>query len=298
MHLLDIKELSPQQVTEIFQLADELKEGNHHQSLTGKTFILFFPESSLRTRTTFEKGIKDLGGASILFPPDSLDKKEALLDAANYLANWADAIIVRHPDFKKISALSEHSPIPVLNSMSSHNHPCEILADLYSISRLRDNYRELVYTFVGPPGNICITWADAASVLNLDFHHVCADGFELSNDLELSKNHPVGTSTTYGFHRNYCFHTRLNDVLMKSDVVLTDALPEPFRNKEYIDEYQITLPRMKLTKKNSMLNPCPPFFRGEEVSEDAISSDYFVGYSFKTNLLYVQQAILLYCLTH
>jgi len=82
---------------------------------------------------------------------------------------------------------------------------------------------------------------------------------------------------------------------MKSDVILTDSLPIEMRTNEYFNNYQITLERMMLTK-NAILNPCPPFFRGEEISEDAISSDYFVGYSFKKNLLFVQQAIVLHCL--
>ncbi|WP_010275620.1 ornithine carbamoyltransferase [Paenibacillus senegalensis] len=291
MHFLDIKELSSQQLNEIFHLTDQLKAGRRNDSLVGKTFILFFPESSLRTRTTFEKGIRELGGECILFPPESLDKREKLSDVAAYLANWADGIIVRHPDFTKISELSAHSPIPVLNAMSSYNHPCEIISDLYSIRALRDNYKNLVYTFVGPAGNICRSWADAASVLKLEFHHVCAAGYELFTTSSLANRLAEDSA-------HYRFHTELEDVLMRSDVVLTDALPEPLRNKKYIDQYQITLQRMRRTREHSILNPCPPFFRGEEVSEDAISSDYFAGYAFKKNLLYVQQAILLYCLAH
>lgn len=81
-----------------------------------------------------------------------------------------------------------------------------------------------------------------------------------------------------------------------SDVVLTDSLPINLRTEDYIKEYQITIERMNLTNKGALLNPCPPFFRNEEVSNEAISSDYFVGYEFKKNLLYVQQAIILFCL--
>ncbi|WP_416150278.1 hypothetical protein ACM26V_04640 [Salipaludibacillus sp. HK11] len=73
-------------------------------------------------------------------------------------------------------------------------------------------------------------------------------------------------------------------------------MPKDLRTEKYISQYQITLKRMELANKGTMLNPCPPFFRNEEVSSDAISSNYFVGYGFKKNLLYVQQAIILYCL--
>jgi ornithine carbamoyltransferase len=279
MNFLDISELSSQQITDIFQLANRLRLKNDRNSLVGKTFILFFPESSLRTRITFEKGIKELGGECVLFPPETLDKREQLIDVINYLENWADGVIVRHPDFSRIREFSRQSSLPIINAMTSHNHPCEILSDLYTISRQRENFKELVYTFVGPGGNICKSWADVATVMDLNFNHVCTRGHELGKNSS-----------------NYKFHTELEDILIKSDVILTDSLPNELRTNEYINKYQITLERMKLTKKNAILNPCPPFFRGEEISEDAISSNYFVGYSFKKNLLFVHQAIVLHSL--
>lgn len=246
-----------------------------------KTFILFFPENSLRTRITFEKGIKDLGGECILFPPEALDRREELIDTVKYIENWADGIVVRHSDFMKINEMAKYSSIPIVNAMTSVNHPCEILADLYSISERKNNYRELVYTFVGPASNISRSWTNVAKIMNLDFNHVSLAGNEITEQ-----------------SRNYMFHTELEEVLKHSDVILTDSLPDQFRTDDYISKYQITLERMMLTKKHSILNPCPPFFRNEEVSEEVINSDYFVGHSFKKNLVYVQQAIILYCLSN
>ncbi|MNS32910.1 Ornithine carbamoyltransferase [compost metagenome] len=281
LHLLNVDELSSIQIVEIFDLTKRLREHKSKRLLQGKNFILFFPESSLRTRVTFEKGIQDLGGECIVFSPETLDRREKLVDTIKYIENWADGIVVRHSDFAKIKEMAKHSTIPIVNAMTSVNHPCEILADLYSISEEKSNYRDLVYTFVGPAGNISRSWTDVAKVMNLNFNHVSSAGNEITEQ-----------------SHNYRFHTELEEVLKHSDVVLTDSLPSQFRTDEYIPKYQITLERMMLTKKNSMLNPCPPFFRNEEVSEDVICSDYFVGHSFKKNLLHVHQAILLYCLSN
>ncbi|MBP1968523.1 ornithine carbamoyltransferase [Virgibacillus natechei] len=278
LNLLGINDLSEFQISEIFALGDKLKSHNSGNNLNGKTFILFFPESSIRTRITFEKGIKDLGGECILFPPDTLDKREKLTDVIQYIENWADGVIVRHPDSSKIQELSRYTSIPIINAMTSDNHPCEILSDLYSISKIKEDYRDLVYTFVGGAGNISRSWMNIAKVMNLKFNHVCTSGNELCKD-----------------NLNYKFHSDLDTVLMSSDVILTDSLSSDLRTNEYINKYQITLERMKSTKRQSILNPCPPFFRNEEISENAISSDYFVGYGFKKNLIYVQQAIILYC---
>lgn len=279
MHLLSLKDLTRPQIMKIFRLADKLTLQNGSKILKGKTFILFFPQTSIRTRLTFEKGIKDLGGESILFPSETLDKEEKLEDVIQYIQNWADGVIVRHSYFSKIRGLTEHSSIPIINAMSSENHPCEILSDYYSISKIRKNKRDHVYTFVGPATNICRTWADLSKILDLKFYHVCQAGYEMG------MNEP-----------NYIFSTNLEQILKLSDIILTDSLPEELRTNEYINQYQITLERMHLAKNQALLNPCPPFFRNEEVSEEVISSPYFVGHAFKRNLLYVQQAIVLNCL--
>ncbi|MNW54086.1 Ornithine carbamoyltransferase [compost metagenome] len=279
MHFLEIKELTERQVIDIFNLASRLKHNDNRTLLSGRTFVLFFPETSLRTRITFEKGIKDLGGECVLFPPETLDKRESLQDVAKYLSNWSNGIIIRHPDFSKVEELSTHSSVPVINAMTSENHPCEIIADLFSIRERRDNYRDLVYTFVGPAGNISRSWMEIAKVMNLKLRHVCEQGNELGPP-----------------DANYSFTTELDSALNGSDVVLTDSLPSTYRNEEYISKYQISLDKMQLTNQEALLNPCPPFFRNEEVSEDVIQSDYFAGYEFKKNLIYVHQAIILHCL--
>ncbi|WP_337100423.1 ornithine carbamoyltransferase [Paenibacillus sp. YIM B09110] len=279
MNFLDIDNLTSNQIIEIFHLADQLRMGEHKDILKGKTFILFFPENSIRTRVTFEKGIKDLGGQSILFTPEALDRREQLGDMIQYIENWADGVIVRHPNFTKIVELSERSAIPIINAMTDYNHPCEILSDLYSIGKVRENYRELVYTFVGPAGNISRSWMKAAAVMDLAFNHVCIRGNELSE--------PSPT---------YTFHTDLEQILSRSDVVLTDSLPNGLLKQSYIDQYQITVERMDTAREGALLCPCPPFYRNEEVSESVIASPYFVGYKFKGNLIYIQQAIILFCL--
>lgn len=279
MHLLEIKTLSEEQVLEIFELTKYLKETQTNKFLSGKTFVLFFPETSIRTRVTFEKGIKDLGGECILFPPETLDKREDPKDVMNYLSNWADGLIVRHSDFSKLKELSLHGSIPIVNAMTTNNHPCEILSDLFSIAELRNNYRELVYTFVGAANNISNSWMEIAKVMDLKFNHVCASGHELVDN-----------------NSNYQFSTFLETTLNGSDVILTDSLPSQFLNNEHIGKYQITLDRMKLANKGALLNPCPPFFRGEEVSDEVMKSEYFVGHAFKKNLIFVQQAVLMYCL--
>lgn len=278
MNFLSINDLTVENIKNIFDMADVLCTSSE-MPLKDKTFVLFFPESSIRTRLSFEKGIKDLGGECVLFPPSTLDKREALIDVSNYINNWADGIIVRHSDYNRVSELATDSKVPVINAMTSYNHPCEILSDIYSISKLRADFADLQFTFVGGDGNIVNSWVDAASKFGFGLNHVSLAKYRIKED-----------------DNTYNFTTSLESVLGESDVVLTDPLPNELRTDEYYAQYQITLDRMRKCKAKALFNPCPPFYRGEEVSEDVIESDFFVGYEFKSNLIYVQQSIILYCL--
>lgn len=279
MNFLHLSDLSIEEIEAIFRMGDKLRTEDGGQYFKGKCFALFSPESSLRTRVTFEKGIKELGGECILFPPETLDKKEDLTDVMGYLENWIDGVIIRHPKLHKMTEMSKHARIPIINAMSSENHPCEILSDIYSVRQLRPDFKELKYVFVGPAGNILKSWVEIANVLDLDFHHVCTANHQMSRE-----------------DKNYSFTTDLEAALVHADVVLTDSLPQELQNDEYYSKYQVNKQRMQWAKPNALLNPCPPFFRNQEVSEDVIDSDYFVGYAFKKNLLYVQQAVLINCL--
>ncbi len=278
MNFISIRDKSIEDIVEMFKVADALQHSKK-LVLKDKFFILFFPESSIRTRLSFEKGIQELGGRCLLFPPSTLDKRESLRDVVRYLENWVDGIVVRHADYAKVEKLAEESRIPVINAMTSYNHPCEILADIYSISKIFTNFKSLNYTFIGEKGNIANSWTIAAEALNLRLHHVCIEGNRLKHD-----------------DKNYTFHLELEEVLPLSNVILTDSLSEGLRQTEYIDKYQVTVERMNKCRSNAILNPCPPFFRGQEVSAEVIESKFFVGYQFKKNLIYVQQAIILYCL--
>ena len=128
--LIRLTDLNAGEVYEIFRLADEISTGQYQGFLNGKSVILFFPSTSIRTRVTFEKSIYLLGGQPILFPSDALDKKEDTRDVCGYLNNWADMVIVRHKDIQLLDELAQYLHIPVVNAMTDSNHPCEVLSDM------------------------------------------------------------------------------------------------------------------------------------------------------------------------
>ncbi len=272
-NFLRLMDYTKEELFDIFRITDEIKQGKYSELLKGKTVVMFFPSSSIRTRVTFEKAIWLLGGQSILFPSDALDKKEELQDAIGYLNNWADMVIVRHKDFSVIEKIAKNSTVPVINAMSSINHPCEILTDLYALSKCRNDFTKDKYLYCGVNGNIGKSWVEASKIFGFEIAQCCPKGFELP---EID-----------------CYH-EIFDAVKGRDVVCTDSLPENAKDK--FAECQVNMDAMKQANKGAILNPCPPFYRGEEISADVIASEFFVGYEFKKNLLEVQQAIMVWCM--
>lgn len=121
-----------------------------------------------------------LGGDTILFPPEALDKKEDIKDVIGYLENWADMVIVRHKDLSLIEYMAEHSHIPIINAMTDVNHPCEILTDLYSLSKKYVDYSEKECLFMGSKGNIGNTWKEASELVGLILHSVVLEDMKLT----------------------------------------------------------------------------------------------------------------------
>ena len=162
-----------------------------------------------------------------------------------------------------IRALVRYSAVPIINAMTDRNHPCEIISDMYSLSKIREEFIKDKYLFCGESGNIGLSWKEAAGVLGFEFSQCCPQGYEMEG-VQVYRD--------------------IKEAVKGKDVICTDSFPADklgdFKN------YQITKEIMDMANENAVLNPCPPFYRG----------DYFAGYQFKRFLLEVQQAIVIYCM--
>ena len=166
-----------EELLEIFEIADSIDQ--YDGFLKGKTVVMFFPASSIRTRVSFEKGIYLLGGQSILFDPKTLDKKEDIKDVCGYLQNWADAVIVRYPNITMLDRMADAMSAPVINAMTDDNHPCEMMSDLYTFSKLREDYLGDKYLFVGGDGNIGRAWKEASEAFGFSLTQCGPDKYRI-----------------------------------------------------------------------------------------------------------------------
>ncbi|PXA72790.1 ornithine carbamoyltransferase [Cryobacterium arcticum] len=264
-HLLRLDDWTTTELRGLFRLADAYSAGDGPQ--VHGCAALFFPPSSLRTRVSFERGAHLMGLQPITFPPETLDKPEALEDVAGYLAAWVDVMVVRHPNISVLEGLAASNAVPVINAMTDENHPCEVLSDLYAISRTREP-EQLRYLFVAADGNIARAWGEAARAFGLDLVQCCPEALATpsirwTDDLEAA--------------------------VAAADFIVTDA---PGTHAEELAPFIVTASLLKRAPEGVQLAPCPPFQRGREVSADAIDSTAFVGHNFKASLLPVQQGIL------
>ena len=273
-HLIRLSDISINEAQAIFRLADEFRADKHRNCLKDHTVALFFPESSIRTRVTYERGIYLMGGQNVLFPPSALDKKEEVGDVVAYLSNWVSAIVVRHTDISLLDKMANNKMIPIINAMTDVNHPCEMLSDVYALSKIFPDVSQLKILFVGACGNIALAWKEAAALFGFELTQSCPAKYAMDG----VENIPDLMRAAIG-----------KDVIC-TDSLSADKLPD-------FAGYQIT-PEIMQSSGCKLLNPCPPFYRGEEVSAEVVKDDRygFVGYGFKSCLLEVQQAVLYYLL--
>ena len=273
-HLIRLSDISINEAQAIFRLADEFRADKHRNCLKDHTVALFFPESSIRTRVTYERGIYLMGGQNVLFPPSALDKKEEVGDVVAYLSNWVSGIVVRHTDISLLDKMANNKMIPIINAMTDVNHPCEMLSDVYALSKIFPDVSQLKILFVGACGNIALAWKEAAALFGFELTQSCPPKYAMDG----VENIPDLMRAAIG-----------KDVIC-TDSLSADKLPD-------FSGYQIT-PEIMQSSGCKLLNPCPPFYRGEEVSAEVVKDDRygFVGYGFKSCLLEVQQAVLYYLL--
>lgn len=285
--LTSIRDFSCSEILELIEFADELKKkqrlNKSFKPLLGKSIVNNFPPTSLRTRVTFEAAVNQLGGHVINLPM-KLDGKEPVEDIIGYLNNWIDGLIIRYPDQKLIEKISELSKFPIINAMTSKVHPCEILSDIMTVKEKKSDLQSLKFVFIGEGANICNSWFNIAAKLNLNITQICPPGFEIDDEIyNYAKDNSEG---------EVLITNDVDEGIKGVDIILTDGWPPVENVKAVFKPYQITLMKLEKANTDCIVNPCPPFTRGQEIEEKVINSKFFIGYSGKENLLHMQKAIL------
>jgi len=284
---LSIRDLSKKEVEELFLLTKRLKQTKigdvgHRQvvSLQDKVFALVFEKPSLRTRVTFETAIYELGGSPIYLSPQDigLGKRESIPDVARNLSLWVSGIIARVFAHQSIVELAQYATIPVINALSDLEHPCQALADLFTIYEKFKSFDGLKFAYIGDGNNVCRSLMLLAETCGLKLWVATPKGYEPNAKLR-TLNDPI-------------------EAIRNADVVYTDVWAsmgqetEKENRMKIFKDFQINKELLKYAKPECLIMHCLPAHRGEEITSEVLDSKNSIVLQQASNRLHTQKALL------
>jgi ornithine carbamoyltransferase len=295
--LISLAELSREEILAICddaaRLKAELRAGSGSRPLVGRTLAMIFEKPSLRTRVTFETGVKQLGGASVYLTHEDirLGERETVADIARNLSRWVDLIVARTFSHHTLVELAHHATIPVINGLTDLSHPCQVLADLLTLREHRGpDLSRLEVAFVGDGNNVVNSWIEAAGRVGFGFRLGCPKGYEPdAGILAAAQERQPG--------RVRVVHDPV-EAVRGADAVYTDVWTsmgqeaETERRRLDFSGYQVNAALLAHAKPDALVMHCLPAHRGEEITADVLEGPRSVVFDEAENRLHAQKAVM------
>jgi len=293
--LLRLVDLTRDECLKIFALATEIKSalrsGKPCPLLAGKTLAMIFEKPSLRTRVSFETGMFQLGGHAIYLAPWDirLGERETVADVARNLARIVDMIVARTFSHAALVELATHAQVPVINGLSDLHHPCQVLADLFTLVERRRTLDDLRITFLGDGNNLVHSWMEAATLFPFTFALACPPGYEPSAGL-LTECRARGATIEVT--------ASVVDAVRGADVLYTDVWTsmgqedEAAERRQRFADYQINEEAMRHAATDALVMHCLPAHRGEEITDAVIEGQRSIVFDQAENRLHLQKALM------
>lgn len=269
-----------------------LAEGREHASLKGKTLGMIFDKSSTRTRISFEVGMYQLGGIALFLNSrdTQIGRGETLADSARMMSRYLNGIMIRTFAQKSVEVLASYASIPVINGLTDLLHPCQILADLFTIIEKKGSCNGIRVAYIGDGNNVANSWIEAAAILPFDMTLACPEGYDPDQKiLEATRNKGKGSVALY---RDPFEAAKNADVLYTDVWTSMGQEAESQERKRIFKNYQINEALLKVAKKDAIVMHCLPAHRGEEITADVIDGPQSVVIDEAENRLHVQKAVL------
>ena len=293
---LSIAELTDTEIFEIFDLTKELKEKvkkrEEHHYLKGLTLAMIFAKPSARTRISFETGIYQLGGSALYLAPADIGigTREAVKDVARVISRYNDLIMARLFAHSHIEELAEYATVPVINGLTDYNHPCQIMADVFTILEHKGKIEQLKIVYVGDGNNVANSWINFAS--KIPIHLVICTPREYEPDVTTLKN-----AQSAGVSRIEILADPVTAV-SDADVLYTDVWAsmgqeeEAEARKKIFKPYQLNQELIGKAKEDVKVLHCLPAHRGDEITDEVIDGPHSVVFDEAENRMHVQKAIM------
>ena len=296
--LLSIQELTTEEIEGILDLTAIVKSRPKEfaRALDGKQIVLMFEKPSLRTRLTFEAGIRSLGGSSLFVDQrgERIGKRESLSDVAHNLERWMDGIVLRTFEHSTVTEMAEHAAIPVINGLSELEHPCQALADYFTLKEKFGDLHKVKLAYVGDGNNVAHSLLLTGAALGSKVAIATPPSYEPNAEI-------VAKAREFARHTGAEIEVTsdLASALKGANAVYTDVWASMGQEEEAVERRRIFAPfqvnsgLMKMAAPDAYFMHCLPAHRGDEVTDEVIDSAASIVFDEAENRLHVQKSILL-----
>ncbi len=294
-HLLKMLDLTTEEITELLNLADQLKyeqkNGIKHHRLEGKTLGMIFQKASTRTRVSFETGMYQLGGYALFLSASDLQigRGEPVEDTARVLSRYIDGIMIRTFEQSEVESLAKYGSIPVINGLTDFCHPCQVLADLLTVREHKGRLEGLKMCYIGDGNNMANSLIVGGLKMGMTVSVACPEGYEPHEDV---LNYAVPTG-------NFTLCRDPKEAAKDADVIFTDVWSSmgqegeaQQRRKAFEGIYQVNDELLSVAKADCMVQHCLPAHRGEEITAEVFEAHADEIFDEAENRLHAQKAVL------
>ena len=288
-HFLQLADFDRAEFEHLFDRTRIIKERfkNYvaYQPLADRMLAMVFEKSSTRTRVSFEAGIHQLGGSSIVLNmgETQLGRGEPIEDVARVVSRMVDIVMIRTYEHTIIERFASQSRVPVVNGLTNEYHPCQILADVYTYIDHRGPIRGRTVAWIGDSNNVCNTWLQAAALFDFKLNISTPPGYEVESE-RITKNCETFADPM--------------EAVRGADLVTTDVWTsmgfesENEERRRDFQAWQVDTEMMRVAKKDALFMHCLPAHRGEEVAAEVIDGPQSVVWDEAENRLHTQKALL------
>ncbi len=293
--LLSVSDLSSEDISLLMSDTLDMKASGWLSTLSGKSLALLFEKPSLRTRVSFEVAMRQLGGEVIYLSPAEvgLGKRESVPDVARVLSRYVDVIAARTFSHHTLEMLADYTSVPVINALSDLEHPCQALADLFTIYEKKGELKGLTLAFIGDGNNVAHSLILAASLSGVNFRFASPKGYQIQNKiLLLAQDYSRDSGAEILCTEDP--HLAVSD----ADIVYTDVWTSMGQDKEAekrrqaFASYQVNSKLLSSAKEDAIVMHPLPAHHGEEVADNILYSPASVVFDQAENRMHLEKALL------
>ena len=298
-HFLAISDLNHEELQALLDLAVRLKEerraGSNKPILAGKNLAMVFQKPSLRTRVSFEMGMRHLGGDALYLSPNEigLGKREAISDVSRVLSGYVDGIMARVFAHEHVLELARHAGVPVINGLSDYNHPCQALADVLTILEQFGTFDGINVTYVGDGNNVAVSLLFACALLGMNFNIASPQEYSLPDSVFAEAKALTGKSCP-DFRALQDPHEAVKGAqVIYTDTWVSMGQEEETKNREKVfPPFQINQELVAQADPNAIVLHCLPAHRGQEITDEVMDGKQSRVFQQAENRMHAQKAIL------